>query len=105
MRLRDAIILVGNEYDAEARRLKKDPILQSKAEKILDHEYAEIEASKAVEDIMQGRIVMPAEVQEWIEHSLVMALRLGMRVQRKLDHPDIKTSIFDQENAAVATKH
>jgi hypothetical protein len=104
MRLRDAIILASNEYDAECGHFDRDADLNAKAKAVLSHDYDEIEATTMIDDVLQGQTFMPSDVDRYVRQSIMFAFRLGMRVQRKLACPDVETSIFDQTEQTLTVR-
>ncbi len=101
MTLRDAIEQTQNEYDEEALSFKRIPQLNIAATLLLNAELDEIEATDVIETILQGQRFVPAEIHTFVAARLMIALRLGMRIQRKLDHPEKTTTLFDSPCAEV----
>lgn len=95
MTLRDAIIHVDREYGIEVRKIKSEPQYGDHCRQIIEAEFEQIGATRIVETLLSGRTFFPPEVAKYVEQTVLMALRFGMRVQRKLDHPDRPTSILD----------
>jgi hypothetical protein len=91
MTLLDAIEATGDEYDAEATAHEHDPLRN----RIRRHEIEAVRASGLISDITSGAAIYPAETQELVRAWISTAFRFGMRVQRKLDHPDKPTSVID----------
>ncbi len=95
MTLKDAIMTVQEEYDREIKQWRIRPDIGQAASALLYAELDQIEATDIIETILQGRTFLPLEVQDFVETAVRMALRFGMRLQRKIDHPDKPTTVFD----------
>lgn len=90
MTLREAIDKTKNEYDQEVRSFRGTQ-LERRAANILTSELDQIAESSLIHDITQGRKIFPDENRAMIETWIILAFRFGMRVQRKLDHPNETT--------------
>lgn len=95
MTLKEAIKQVQNEYDSEVRSVGKHPETEAAARALLTAEMEQVLESDVVNTILQGRRIFPPDAHELVVARLIMALRLGMRVQRKLDAPEKTTTLFD----------
>lgn len=93
MTLKGAIITVQEEYDREIKTPRKEKLAQF--ERTLKHEYNSIAQADLIFTITEGRTILPLENFRMVSQWIIMAFRLGMRVQRKLDRPQSPTSILD----------
>lgn len=98
MTITEAIEAVSDEYDDEARRARKDLPFALLASKCMGNEYDEIDQKLPgyVAQIVGGMSDLPSgtALPDYVYVAARMCFRLGMRTQRKLDHPDQVTSIF-----------
>jgi hypothetical protein len=96
MTLKDAILAVMDEYDNEVRGLDSNTDTAVKARDIYLAEIAAIDSSTVIEAITEGRSIQPPKPQRLVRQWLIRSIRLGMRIQRKLDRPDEPTTMFDR---------
>lgn len=106
MTIGEAMCAVNDEYSEECERAKREHPFNLLLQHAIGAEYVEIDQQlpSYVGEIMgallklpiPGRVVIPPEVYQLAR----MCFRMGMRVQRKLDHPEERSSLFwrsDQE--------
>jgi hypothetical protein len=97
MTIREAETLVTAEYNEECLEARKSPARNLLMAAAINREYTEIDEFlpsyvgeiAATMGAPQG-MVLP----DYVYQAARMAFRLGMRVQRKIDQPDIPTTIF-----------
>ncbi len=95
MTLHEAIEQSQNEYDAEVGSFEVDRSADRIAKSILEYEYGVLDKLDLFGEITRHAPIAPAESRLKIYRWVTLAFRLGMRVERKLQHPDKPTSIFD----------
>jgi hypothetical protein len=97
MDIAEAMNAISDEYDAEALFARRDRAFSTLAEKCLRKEYEEIdqELPGYVADIARAMgVPQGTELPHYVYQTARMCFRLGMRTQRKIDHPDQVTSTF-----------
>jgi hypothetical protein len=92
--LAEAIKLVMEEYDQETDRWQENQTLFRKAEQIIEAEWDQMEAANLFPELTGGATIQPEPNRSRIKFWMYMAFRLGMRVQRKLYNPTVRTSAF-----------
>lgn len=92
MTLKDAILTVLDECGAEYLQKGKNSVLRRR---IFDHEYTSMNEAKLFEEVTGNAPIVPRESALKIYSWISFAFRFGMRVQRKLDHPDLPTTMSD----------
>jgi hypothetical protein len=103
MDIAEAMHAVTEEFNAETVRAEQDAAFDSLMAACLNEEYEEID--RALPDYVAeiaramgipGGTVLP----KYVYQTARMCFRMGMRTQRKLDRPNVPTSLFwrsDQE--------
>lgn len=97
MNITEAMRAVSDEYDAEVLRAREDRALALLIKQCMHKEFSEIDPElpgyvaeiAGVMGVPQG-----AALPQYVYQAARMCFRLGMRTQRKLDHPDQASSIF-----------
>jgi hypothetical protein len=103
MDIAEAMHAVSEEFDAEAIRARKDAAFNLLMTAYLGEEYDEIdrELPGYVADIARAMgIPSGTALPKYVYQTARMCFRMGMRTQRKLDRPNVPTSLFwrsDQE--------
>lgn len=92
MTLKEAIVAVDQEYNMEVRTLTRESFAEITLQ--IESDFIQIEECEDVVHEIIGEVRSHSDL-----HRVVcMALRFGMRVQRKLDNPThITTSIKQKE--------
>lgn len=96
MTIAEAMNAVSDDYDAETERASKDPRLKRLLMERLYEEWKEIDKelpgilAACAKDSVPDGTVLP----DWIYVAARLVFRLGMRVQRKLDHPTEPSTAF-----------
>ena len=97
MNITEAIQAVSDEYDVEALRTREDAGFRLMMTQCMYKEYDEID-QELPDYVAQIAAAMGAphgtELPQYVYQAARMSFRLGMRVQRKIDHPEQPTSIF-----------
>jgi hypothetical protein len=96
MTITEAMRAVSDEYDAECGRTKQDKAYGALMMTCIWQEYAEMdeELPKYVAQVCVANGAPEGILPFWIYQLARMSFRLGMRTQRKLDHPEEPSSIF-----------
>jgi hypothetical protein len=97
MTIHDAMRAINDEYNAETMRARRDPAFNRLMSAQILEEYLEIDRElpgyvgdiAAMSGVKKGTIL-----PDYVYQMARMCFRLGMRTQRKLDHPDQASSIF-----------
>jgi hypothetical protein len=103
MTISEAMEAAGWEYDRECAQARADQTFNMLMGRLIGGEYEEIdrELPGYVADIARAHGVIPGTVlPDYVYQMARMVFRMGMRTQRKLDHPDEPTTMFwrsDQE--------
>ena len=104
MTITEAMRAVSDEYDAEMTRFASgDKTVRSLVTACLMEEYNEIDQELVgyVSQIAAGMGVPPGTtLPDYVYQMARMCFRIGMRTQRKIDHPDKVTSIFWRSDQA-----
>ena len=95
MTISEAMRAVDAEYSEESRKARKSPEFNRMMTEAIGREYAEIdkELPDYVTEIALASGVKPGTfLPPYVYQMARMCFRFGMRVQRKLDHPDRPTT-------------
>ena len=96
MTINQAFHAASDDYDGECIRAQKDTAFHELLTQPLGREYDEIDQALPdyVAEVFKGQGWPSGYLDQRIYQSLRMAFRMGMRVQRKLDKPEIPTTSF-----------
>lgn len=96
MTIDEALLAASQEYNEECERARRDPTFGKLMIHCIDEEYEEInrELPGYVGDIASALQVKGPVLPDWAYQMAIMCFRMGMRTQRKLDHPSEPTSQF-----------
>ena len=96
MNIQDAMHAASDEYSEECRRASEDRAFSALLRQTLHTEY------KALDEVLPDLVAEIFQSQGWedgildprIYQACKMCFRMGMRTQRKIDHPELPTSTF-----------
>ena len=97
MTIAEAMRAVDEEYNQECQCARADPSFNAIMAECIGQEYDELdrELPDYVAAIAGAHGAPPGTVLPgWAYQMARMCFRMGMRVQRKLDHPERPTSLF-----------
>ena len=96
MTIDEALRAASQEYDQETDRARRDPTFGKLVSHCIGDEYEEINRGlpSYVGEIAGALQVKGTVLPDWAYQMAIMCFRLGMRTQRKLDHPSEPTSLF-----------
>lgn len=97
MNIAEAMRAVNDEYNQESIEAQASPALHRAMTACVGKEYAEIDVElpgyvaeiAAVMGVAQGTFL-----PDYVYQTARMAFRMGMRTQRKLDHPEEATTLL-----------
>jgi hypothetical protein len=99
MTISEAMQAVSEEYDEECYNARDDAEFDGIMRQVFREEYRQIDRKLPayVADIagVHG-VPIGTVLPDYVYQMARMCFRLGMRVQRKLDHPEVPTTIFWQ---------
>ncbi|HXA24433.1 MAG TPA: hypothetical protein VNW90_19270 [Acetobacteraceae bacterium] len=99
MNIAEAIEAVTEEYNEECYEARDNAEFDIMMRHAIYEEYQQIDQKlpSYVADIAGAhRVPIGTVLPDYVYQMARMCFRLGMRVQRKLDHPELKTTIFWQ---------
>lgn len=105
MTITEAMRAVSNEYDAETELARASESFGKMMAKVVYKEYDEIdpELTQYVAEIAQAMGVKAGTyLPPYVYQAARMAFRMGMRTQRKIDHPEKASSAFWRTDGPVA---
>lgn len=105
MTITEAMRAVSDEYDEEAGMARASESFGKMMEKALEKEYDEIDAElpKYVAEIARTMGVKAGTyLPPYVYQAARTAFRMGMRTQRKIDHPSKPSSAFWRTDGPIA---
>ena len=103
MTLAEAMFEADQEYSAEVLRARQDKALDALMSATILTEYAELDEQlpSYVAHILSSMGWEPGLLDPRLYQLATMCFRAGMRVQRKLYHPDQPTTVFWRSDQKV----
>ena len=104
MTIAEAMKAASDEYNQECHRMREDKAFAALCAEYMRGEYRQIdqELPGYVSDIMLSQGAPSGTILDFAFYQMArMCFRMGMRVQRKLDHPTEATSILWRSDQKV----
>lgn len=101
MKIDEAIRAISDEYDLEVALTKINRAFARQMEQALGDEYDEIdrELPGYVAEIAKGMgVKVGTTLPDYVYQVARMCFRMGMRAQRKIDHPNEHTTVLWRAN-------
>ena len=97
MNITEAMRAVNDEYNIEVLRARQDRAFCSLMNQCIGKEYEEIDrelTSYVAEIAATMGVPVGTALPDYVYQMARMCFRIGMRAQRKIDHPEQATSMF-----------
>lgn len=103
MTIDQAIVAINDEYNAEVEQAKSFPDINLALKRRIHDEYNELDKQlpDIVADMARACGLPPGTMlPEYVYVACRMCFRLGMRTQRKIDRPELTTTMFWRDKAS-----
>lgn len=101
MTIDQAMRAASDEYDADVARSRSSPAFLEVMAKAMEKEYKEMDVelpAYVAEIAVELGQPKGTRLDPWIYQLARMCFRMGMRTQRKIDHPSEATSVLWRRN-------